>query len=150
MIVKLTPPQIMQGAFVGVMRQVSNLKRARKPRYGADAEPDWQLHCEGALGEMALALHLNCFWDGAVNNLLAHGWPAAARTRSQDWHDLIIHPDDSDSDAFYLLTGQNGIYNIRGWIFGRDGKRDEWWKGPSMPAFFVPQSALRSPNEWPE
>jgi len=52
--------------------------------------------------------------------------------------------------VFWLLCGTNGKYSIKGWILGAEGKRKEYWSDPTgkdRPAFFVPQSALHSPNE---
>jgi hypothetical protein len=44
-----------------------------------------------------------------------------------------------------LVTGLAPVFILRGWIWGREGKRDEWWTDPACgrPAFFVPQNALR-------
>lgn len=141
----LTPSQIMQGAFVGIMRQVSNIQRNRNPAYGVDDTADWQLHCEGALGEMALALHLGRFWDGALNKMRAADvGDMQVRTAAQHSHRLIIHPNDADNATFYLLTGRNGRYIVQGSITGANAKRQEWWQDPKggRPAYFVPQSAL--------
>jgi hypothetical protein len=58
---------------------------------------------------------------------------------------LILHPKDKDHDRFYLCVGMNGEYDIRGWIFGIEGKRSEYWDDPTRkgrPAFFVPQEKL--------
>jgi hypothetical protein len=62
--ITLTKTEIMQGALVGVMRQVQNLRDNRQPAYGATTDHDWQWHIEGALGEMALAKALGVFWAG--------------------------------------------------------------------------------------
>ena len=59
---------------------------------------------------------------------------------------------DDDDAPYWFLTGVNGTYTIRGWIFGRDAKRDEWWgtwKRPDHPCYWVPQHALNSPHEPP-
>ena len=53
--VRLSYSEILQGAMVGVMRQVQNLKAGRTHRHGGSANNGWQMNIEGALGEMALA-----------------------------------------------------------------------------------------------
>jgi hypothetical protein len=38
-----------------------------------------------------------------------------------------------------------GKYVIRGYLYGKDAKRQEWWRDPTKKnrfAYFVPQSAL--------
>ncbi len=143
--VTLSGAQMMQAALTGVMRQVSNLKHGRKPRYGADDAADWQLHIEGCMGEMAVAAVLGIFWDGKLHDL-SPGDVAAieVRTRRHDWHDLILHPQDDDNARFILVTGGNGCYVLKGWCFGYEGKRDEHWKDPARgrPAYFVPAEVL--------
>jgi hypothetical protein len=142
--IRLSPKEVLQGAVVGAMRQVENLKAGRQPAYGAGVLNDWQLHIEGALGEMAFAKFAGLYWSGA------HGFRAddvgswQIRTRSEDWHELILHEDDADDRRFVLITGRNGDYVIHGWIFAKEGKRADLWKDPAKgrPAFFVPQSEL--------
>ena len=56
--IKLSEAEIMYAAGVGVARQVENLEIGRIPAYGAGNMNNWQIHLEGALGEMALAKYL--------------------------------------------------------------------------------------------
>lgn len=142
--IDLTPAEIMQGAIAGVMRQTENLKLGRKPAYGAGRSNDWQLNIEGALGEMALAKHLDKYWHKGTFRGADVG-QYQCRTSSRDNGDLILHPRDGDKSVFFLVTGRNGSYVIRGWIHGAEGKREEFWRDPAggRPAFFVPQSVLK-------
>jgi hypothetical protein len=144
---------MMIAALVGVMRQVSALKNGRADAYGSDGKKDWQYHIEGCLGEYALARHLGLFWDGKIGDLSPGDvGKIECRTRSEDWHDLILHDTDKDPDTatFFLLTGRNGSYEIRGTILGSEGKQRRFWKDPAgkkdparkRPAYFVPQSEL--------
>jgi hypothetical protein len=57
---------------------------------------------------------------------------------------LILHKTDPDDKAFVLVTGTAPNFVLRGWIWGRDGKNEEYWRDPvgGRPAYFVPQSAL--------
>jgi len=59
---------------------------------------------------------------------------------------LFIHDDESDTHKFYLVTGNFPAYNVRGWVFGHDGKKDQWWDAPDKsrpPCFCVPQFYLQ-------
>lgn len=142
--VALTPTEIMQAAMVGVMRQLQNMRDGRRPAFGAGSASDWQLHVEGALGECALAKHLGIFWCGVGALRAPDVGVVDVRTRSNHSYDLILHDHDPDERVFYLLTGGNGRYVVRGWIRAGEGKRKEFWKDPAggRPAYFVPQEAL--------
>ena len=63
--VELEPREIIQGAFVGLMRQVESHCKGRQNAFGAGGDKDWQYHIEGALGEMAFAKSMNLYWTGA-------------------------------------------------------------------------------------
>ena len=144
-VVTLSPAEIYWAACAGCMRHAQNLKNAKQPRHGIDAATaDWQAHIEGALGEMALAKHLRIYWPGKGELTDPDVGPLEVRTTPYEHGKLILHPSDGDDSIFWLLTGFNGTYNVRGWISGRDGKRDIYWSDPvgGRPAFFVPQDAL--------
>ena len=142
--VNLTSWEMLLAAQAGVMRQVENLKIGRSAAHGAGDKNDWQLHIEGALGEYALAKHLGIFWDGKGKLRAPDVGEMDVRTRSEHSYDLILHESDPDDRIFWLVTGKNGDYAIRGKIVGRDGKRPEYWKDPAggRPAYFVPPSKL--------
>lgn len=142
--VTLDKNEILQAALVGVIRQVENLGKDRKPYYGAGSDNDWQLHVEGALGEMAFAKFVGEFWSGAHSFRADDVGPWRIRTRSKEFYELIVHKEDPDDKRFVLVTGKNGHYTIHGWIWGSEAKKEEWWKDPAgnRPAYFVPQSAL--------
>ncbi len=144
--VELTLGEILHGAFAGICRQVENLKKDRKPFYGADNKNDWQKHIEGCLGEMALAKHLGVYWSGKGGFRGPDVADYQVRTTPYSDGHLLLHPDDPDDKTFWLLTGVNGIYDIRGYILGSDGKQQKFWAdrtGNNRWAFFVPQSELR-------
>lgn len=145
-IITLAPSEILMAAQVGLMRQVQNLKRRVKEKYGAHPSQDWQLNIEGALGEYALAKYLGLHWGGCGD----YGSPDVGgifdcRTSWRDDAALRLHEKDPDDRAFFLLTGVNGVYTVRGWMYARDGKKEEFWSDPTgknRPAFFVPQHLL--------
>lgn len=141
--IDLTSSEILQGSLVGSMRQVENLKNGKRPTYGAGNSNDWQLHIEGALGEMAFAKFKDAYWSkGSIGD--PDVGDDQVRTGAKHTHNLILHPYDQDDARYYLLTGVNGCYRIWGWILGKDGKNENYWSDPlnGRPAFFVPKEAL--------
>jgi len=144
--ITLTSAEVFHGAVTGVMRQVSNLRDGRQDRHGIAREQGWQAHIEGALGELVVARYTNRFWSGNLGKLRADDvGDLQVRTRSRHDYELILHPTDPDDRAFVLVTGTAPTYRLIGWIRGREGKRQEWWKDPAggRAAYFVPQRALR-------
>lgn len=141
--IKLSTYEIMMAANIGVMRQVETIKYNMKQRYGSDTETDWQKHIESALTECAMAKYKNVFWckrqrkDPDVGDFEVR---ASQRADAR----LIIHPDDFDDRAYWLVTGKNGTYTIHGYMMGRDAKHPKYWTDPgtNRAAFFVPQSDL--------
>lgn len=145
--ITLSPEELMMCATVAAQRHVESLVSGRQDRHGA-ASSDNRLghHFEGACGELALCKAKNMHWGGTVNSFKGAdvGRNIQVRTRSRhDW-DLIVRTDDSDLDWFVLVTGQAPDFTLRGYIKGRDAKRQEWLRdhGGHGDAYFVPQSAL--------
>jgi hypothetical protein len=143
-VISLSPSEILQASMMGVMRQVQNLKARRNDAYGAQTQNGWQMHVEGALGEMALAKYLDVYLGGTGTLRAADVGDCDVRTTSGPNNRLILHPNDPDDRVFWLLTGQNGKYTVRGNILGAEGKKQQFWKDPAggRPAYFVPQSEL--------
>ena len=144
--IELTQSQIFQGALLGIMRQAQNIVKQRKGRYGADDDDkDWQKHIEGCLGEIVVAQYLGIFWDGKLG-VIAPGdvGKIEVRTTPGENNRLIVQHKDPDEAKIVLLTGKNGTYQLRGWIYGKAGKNDTYWTDPAggRPAFFVPQKHL--------
>jgi len=147
--IRLTLSEMQIAAHVGIQRQLQNLKNSARPAYGAGSSNDWQLHVEGALGEMALAKHLGIYWDGKGQMRAPDVGCFDVRTRSRHTYDLIVHERDDDDRYIYLLTGGNGVYRFHGGIYARDAKDERYWRDPAggRPAYFVPQNKLGVINE---
>lgn len=135
----------MLAMTAGVMRRVETIVLKRKQTYGSKDEDDHQRALEGALGEMALAKYLGVYWHGkgkcwGPDMIGGH----EVRTTSYQSGRLILHPEDKDDLKYWLVTGINGTYQIRGFKYGRDGKQKQYWDDPQggRPAFFVPQNDL--------
>lgn len=144
--ITLTRHELAIAALLGIQRQIENLFKGRPDAHGASPEAGWEIHIQGAAGEMAVAKWANKYWSGNLGDLDADDvGRAQVRTRSRHSYELPIHMTDRDDRAFILVTGLAPNFVLRGWIWGGEAKRTEFWKDPAggRPAFFVPQSALR-------
>lgn len=144
-VIKLTGAEMQMAALVGTQRQLESLKLGHKHMYGAKNEDSWQMNIEGALGECALAKHLGVYWSKGAVGAPDVGEVDVRTTTHQDGR-LILHDRDHDNRKYYLLTGINGEYVIRGWMWGKDGKNAKYKQDPQGTnrwAYFVPQADLQ-------
>lgn len=142
--ISLTPHNLFMAGLVGISRHV---KGAWKPgRYGVNnSNAGWQVNCDGAAGEMAVAKWLDVFYDGNLGNFKARdAGPLEVRTTALESGCLIIHPEDRDDGVFVLvLSHKSPTFILRGWLRGAEAKAKKYWKEgqKGRPAFFVPQNA---------
>lgn len=151
--VYLTWSEVMLAATVGVRRHIEDVAKKRKDRHGCDPKDGWTQHIQGALGEMVVAKHFDLFWSGNLGDLeAADAGELQVRATPYSTGCLPLHKkeeghkEDKDEDSFVLVTGIPPRFVIRGWCFGREGKKEEHWKDPTgkkRHAYFVPQSSLR-------
>jgi hypothetical protein len=142
----LTGAEIQIASMVGVQRQLEDIKWENHEKLGEKKELAWQRHIEGALSECALAKHLGVYWNKRPHNEPDVGTVDVRATHYATGR-LRIDPKDKDDKKFYLLTGLNGTYIIRGWMYGKDGKQEKYWTSPDPnrpPCFWIPQSDLRN------
>lgn len=148
----LSVSQIQMVSFAGINRHIQFLLRKAKPQYGQEENSRWDQQIEGALSEYALAKFLNKHWEGtgkAGGDDLKDEEVRVTKYQS-GW--LPLHPADKDDKRYWLLTGENGIYTVRGYIYAKDGKQEKFWvkkeeKGRDRSCYEVPQSFLIAPNE---
>jgi hypothetical protein len=144
--IELTNSQIVMVGTAGIMRQIQYIRNGRKPtndRFPVDQS--WTTMIEGALSEYALAQYLNRHWEGT-------GLPGGndlgeeeVRVSDLDYGSLIVRPKDNDEKRYWLLTGSNATYTVRGYMYAKDAKKDKYWRtdvGKQPPAWFVPQKDL--------
>jgi hypothetical protein len=151
-VIRFTDEELDLFACGGAKRAVKCIAKKRTPAEGAGHFNDWQYTIEGALTEAALAKHLGLYPTGFTS--IGASDCSGHEVRSSPHHDapLRMMQKDKDDAPYWHITGVNGSYTIRGWIYGRDAKRGEWWgvwKRPEHPCYWVPQSALNSPYEPP-
>lgn len=139
---------MLTGALVGINRQIAALRRGLPDRNG-HAGLGWNLHIEGACGEIAVAKVLDRFWSASINTFKAASdlnGRLEIRTRSKNEYELIVRADDDEAGIYVLVTGMAPIFDVIGWIRGKEAKREEWWAehGGRPGAWFVPHKALNN------
>lgn len=120
-----------------------NLSVGRQPRYGADKN-DFGIAIVGALGEIAVAKLLNKYWAGNVGDLSARDVDGLQVRSSALHRNLILHPQDSDNDPFVFVAIERNTATVCGWMLGKDGKDEKYWRADKpRPAFFIPERDLK-------
>jgi len=146
--VDLMSYELLQAAVVGVARHIKALSRQQPDSYGFDGETGWQAHIEGACGELAVAKCLGLYWSGSIDTFKVGGdvGKLQVRTRSKQYYDLIVRPDDRSADIFILVTGRAPTFQIHGWIVGTEAKKPEFLQtyGGRPEAYFVDKDHLHS------
>jgi hypothetical protein len=154
--VKLKRSEFLHAAKIGVTRQVENKINGRENLHGAGRGDEWRHHILGAVGEMAVAKYLGVYWNGNLGNLgAADVGSLEVRSRSETWHDLILHkPEEGDSpDALFInsIVSEDLFPSVRldGWIRAEHGQKDKYWSDPAggRPAYFVPSGDLHPMGE---
>jgi len=148
--------KLQLAAKAGVARQIESYARKSKPAYGADHSLNWQIAIEGVIGEWIISRMLGIEWHGkGVLGGPDVGEDLEVRTSAYNNGRLILHPfdgkrGDDPNRIFWLVTGSQQTYFVRGWIRAADGQRQEFWTNPTgkkgRDAFFVPQSELNLPG----
>lgn len=143
--VTLNHSEMLIGSYVGARRRTESMLKGFKEKLNkVAADMGWNRDIEGAFAEMAVAKHLNIYYNFSVNTFKAPDvGPFQVRHTEIMGGRLILRPDDSDQQAFYLVVGTSPTMYVVGWIYGRDGKKDEWYcPKPEPPCWMVPQTAL--------
>jgi hypothetical protein len=148
--VELTENELRIGAGHGTDRRIEAIRDGRKHRNGSPPKSAmWGNDIEGVCGEMGVCKFLGVYWSGAGSlrapDVVGKFGRLEVRT-AQPGGCLIVQPSDDDDARFILVIGFAPTYWLVGWLWGRDAKRQEWWRNPGTgrPAYFVPQAALNS------
>lgn len=149
MLVVLTPEELADVRRVAMARQGFAQSHGIQNKYGATrdelASPDFI----GRFGEVAASKALGLPSDEAVGRI---GGPDVGkiqvRSTERNLGSLIVHPRDSDSEAFLLVIVHETSAWLAGWIRGSDAKQQRFWRTDvRAPAYFVPQRLLRPVRE---
>lgn len=134
-------------------RQRVNEQKGLKGRNGGPADGGKALlfHKLGAAGELAVAdyLHLREFlYQETEAKRGSFDLPPNidVKTRSRHNYDLICQLDEKPGKTLVLVTIQNKITLLHGWIRSEDAMKQQWRKDPAggRMAYFVPKAELLS------
>ena len=141
--VTLTTHEMAIAAWVGVRRNVESRRRGLRDRHGYKGD-GWQVHIEGAGGELAVAKALDMYWDGSVNTFKRADLPGIQVRTALTHKNLIVRPADAPDEVFVLVTGQMPDYQVHGRLRGSDAMQPQFLSGVGgrPPAYFVPPSKL--------
>lgn len=144
-IVELSIHEMLVASQVGILRQLEDIKAAKKSFIGEKQDTAWQRHIEGALSECAMAKYLNVYWNKSPWFNPDVG-DVEVRATHHENGSLIIRDRDKDDTRYYLLTGINGKYTVRGYMYAREAKQEKYFMSKVQgrpPSYFVPQADLR-------
>lgn len=143
---RLTGSEMHLVAVAGIQRGLDAIRHNRNGAYGCENGPGFDLHIEGCAGELALAKHLNRYWNGAFGDLdvadVGQRWQVRA-THYATGH-LLLHEPDNNDHPFVLAIVNLPYVRLAGWILARDGKQKHFWKElqNERPCYCVPQKTL--------
>jgi len=131
----------------GVARRLRALRNGLRHRWGWTGVGTWGEDIEAAGAEKALAVALDEPWTARDNpDAVADvGTMNQVRWTDKTAGHLLLHPEDSDLQRHWLVTGLLPHFTIHGYVLGWEGKRREYWAdrvGNGRPAFWIPQVVL--------
>ena len=149
--VRLNEKEFIHAAFAGFYRQAwATLRNLRDP-YAAIGRDSWAAHIQGAVAEFACAKHFGLFWSGPGElGQVDVGGCLQVRSITKRHYRMPVYEDDRDEQVFVLMVPGATIleWHFRGWIYGRDAKRPEWWDkttdNPKSAGYYVPQGELNT------
>ncbi len=148
-----TPDQRQRARAEAFRRQSLNEQQGKKGRNNGAEKGELALrhHLLGAAGEMAVAVMLG-MEDKLYQETEAKRGSADLppnidiKTRSKHYYDLIVQLDESPDKILVLVTIENRITLIHGWIKAADAMKEQWKKDPAggRAAYFVSKTELQS------
>jgi len=146
----LTPHEMLLSANVGTVRNVEDITEGRHHLLGDLTTPfgnGWNGNIEGACGEWAVSRYTGRQYLG-VGTMGGDdvGSGLQVRTTGDPNGYLTVRRKDHPDKVYVLVVGKAPRLTLRGWLYGYEMKRDEWWSDPYQRnhwAWYVPQDALR-------
>lgn len=152
MVIRLTDEQVVAGRNRG-FEQYCESKRVGHadicnsdfPLY--DVENNFS---QGYIAEIALSQAI-----GVPVQKFSHGGAdlkgrIECRASKYDNAHLPIKKGDANERFFFLLTGRDDVWQVRGWIYADCGKKERYWKRLAGTAlqYWIPQSELLPLDLW--
>jgi hypothetical protein len=150
--IRLTATEMMVAGYVGCGRNVQSLTRGWISKTGP--HDLWTKNVEGVGGEIAVAKWLKIYWLPIIGDPDADDvGPYQVRTNSsRRFDDTCLRPKDREDRIFISVLSFMPDFEIIGWITGREGKQDCWYRDgtPGYPkCWYVPRHALRPMDQLP-
>lgn len=150
--VKLTEEEINLAYEIAQKRNQSQRKSNR--RDGNVLADSLEIDKQGAAAEMAVAKALGRAWDGKFFEIGEwYKWREVGndvsgleiRSTKHKNGRLILHPRDKDYAPFILVVQNKDDFELVGWLYAFEGKKQEYWKdvGYGRPCYYAPQEILR-------
>lgn len=143
--VTLTTEEIRTAANVGVERRLRAIARQRNHRWEWDGEHVWNVDIHAAAAELVVAKVLGRYWTDTPDPD-AHGdvgERVQVRWTPRQNGCLLLHKEDPADHAYFLVVGVLPDLRIAGWLMGRDGQHERYWRTDTgRPAYFIAQSKL--------
>lgn len=143
--VTLDNSEYLHALMAGCLRRVSARQAKRQNYYGALSIDAEMLDIIGAVGEAIVAKHLDKFWCGRGKFRGGDVGDYQVRTTKYQNGHLLLNNNDYPDIPYILVTVNNGVGTICGWLYAKEGQRQEYWQDKSGRggAYYVPQSKLR-------
>lgn len=153
--VKLTWPEMLRAAEVGVLRRLETVVSGKHNLSGLDpASKGWDWDIQGAIGELAYCKFRQIYWPGYVRgsdrksgDVRDGDVDVEVRCGSQRHYRLIVHEGDRDDLVNVLVVGDGNrgmTYWVVGWMYGAEAKQVGSFESPTggFKDYFVNQAAL--------
>lgn len=147
----LTDEEKRQAVEEGLRRQTVNRKNNIKGRNGGPTTGKKSLDIDilGAVGEMAVAKYMDMKKDLYKEKEPIRGssdllYDIDVKTRSKHYYDLIVQKNENPNKKYILVTIENKIILIHGWIYASKAMDKKYWSDPARgrPAYFFPKNKL--------
>jgi len=142
--IELTPSEVALAAQIGSRRFIESKFSDRKEKIGAS--DGWNNNIEGCLAEVALAKHLNAWFDP---NLMKFG-----EADVLDWHVRSTHHENGHlymaeyekTGKYILMIGKFNKWRIAGWCNAEEVRKPEYFRtmreDRKVPCYWIPQNEL--------
>jgi hypothetical protein len=145
--VSLTGDEVRWAVDVGAERNMRSWERGGENQHGLDPEDGMDLSyaVEGSCAELAYAIWRGVPWEAHVDTFKKPDVDGYQVRRAPHKLKMIVRPKDSVDEQYALVTGGAPEFWVRGWLWGREARQDEYLMAPNgrPKAWFVPASDLR-------
>ena len=151
--ISLTATEVLLGAMAGVIRQIKRHFEGVEHRHGFDKTKGgaWENDIIGALAERVFHKWSGRYFEPRLDYKRGDAGPYEIRGTSVDEGHWLMHRDDGDNVREILIVGQIAQWRICGWVMGKDGKNEQYWRTvKGRHAYWIPQPALNSMHQLPE